>query len=327
MMLKRYIERTGHCKSINQLNQVHIELEKEMTPKEVERLNAIVNADRFWPVLRRRACYKLFLRTHHDAWRIKRIAHTAEWMQQLDYMMKRSRKRSAEAFGRQQINEHMRLFSAGGRKKSKTLVVCFTGGAQRMMMHTPVFLQFFDAKACDILMIQYPRSPEFKGYYHGLSGMGNSLEDAFESLTKLIPTEPYAKTVSMGTSAGAVVALRCAVYHQWEAALGVGVSSAEDARWKEALGETLGEAVVREVQQNEGRTELHLMYGVDDERDAGASEEWKTLVPEIRLHPVSDGEKEVKHNALFPLVRRGELESFFKEVLISSENERRITQE
>ncbi len=132
-MIRLYQRLTRNCQTVNQLNSVHIALENKMTPLQVTTL--------------RKQCAAKWTDESHPA---------NKWLEDLYNLYLKSGKEEPEVFTCKRINRHLRLYTSGiGLKQEKTLLICFTGCAQRLMMPIPVFLQHFDSEKVPRVMLKW----------------------------------------------------------------------------------------------------------------------------------------------------------------------------
>ena len=140
-----YRRAARHCRSVNRVNALHIALENRMTPPELVALHA---AQGRWFGLR--MWLQRAWRLLPAAWR-RADAGTApealrdEWLRKLHRFYTQAVKPTPEPFRRRKLSRHLRLYSAGGPRHDKTLLMCFVGGSNRPFLPLPVFLQHLDA--------------------------------------------------------------------------------------------------------------------------------------------------------------------------------------
>ena len=104
--------------------------------------------------------------------------------------------------------DHIYFYGDQFAPKEKTLLICFSGIAQRMMMPIPFFLQQLDARETDVLLI---RDPERNGFRTGIQGISNSIEAVIDQITQLLDISQYKKTAAIGASGGGFPALLTAM--------------------------------------------------------------------------------------------------------------------
>lgn len=314
-MIKRYKQQVKASQTVNALNRVHIELGNTMSPLELAALDKAMTA----PAGMVRSIGRLFSRpaeTAPEAFDAK--AHAREWLGQLSGLMALSGKYSPEPFERRALHSHINLYAAPHvPADTKTLVICFTGKKRRMMAHTPVFLQHFNAASSDILMVSYPREQRTMGYYEGIPGIGEGLESMIANLPMVLPFDSYRSLAVMGVSAGALPAMMTALRHGAAAALLVGMVAPTDQRAASVLGSEAGFHLGRMYAAARRKPLITLLHGAQAVHDAAAAAAWKAQISSIVLRDVSDAYP-VRHNPVMPLIHQGRMGALLDELLLVS---------
>lgn len=314
-MIKLYERLIGACKTINQVNRVHIALENWMTPRQ-------------WQVLRAQLLQSPaygFLTTSAAADKpaapgdIRYVQQ--QWLKSLQGMYDKSGQTSPQAYERRRLGRYVSLYkNAGEARSERTLVVCFTGAAQRMMCPLPVFMQHIDAAAHDVVLIRYPKG---KGYRHGLEGVADSFEAAVEWLSRILPCQNYSRVVAVGASGGGLPAVLTSLRLGFDAALTFGAGHPGDKRWSDALGYS-GEVLVRRFfEQRQKKIPLFLVHGADMPTDRQAAEALGRLLP-ASIIEVKGTNVPVGHNSLYPLLTAKKLRGFLRETILGPK--RRMSQ-
>lgn len=310
-MISGYRRAARHCRTANQIHALHIALENRMTPAELMALRT-AQGPWFGPrMLLRRA-----LRTLPPAWRrwhdeTAPAALRDEWLRKLQRFYSLARETRPQPYRRRKLSRHLRLYSAGGARDDKTLVLCFVGAAQRPGLPVPVFLQHLDARRHDVLMVGYPRG---KGLRQGLPELAGSFEASIDRLRDMVELGAYRRCVALGTSGGGTPAVLAALRLGLAAALSAGGGSPTDPRWLAALGEEVGELARRYARAASPLPRLVLAYGVDAPQDVAAARAFAACVP-AELRPVSDGRRPAPHNIFQLLLRRRRLRGFLESAL------------
>jgi len=307
-----YRRAARHCRSVNRVNALHIALENRMTPPELVALHA---AQGRWFGLR--MWLQRAWRLLPAAWR-RADAETApealrdEWLRKLHRFYTQAVKPTPEPFRRRKLSRHLRLYSAGGPRHDKTLLMCFVGGSNRPFLPLPVFLQHLDAARTDVLLVGYPRG---KGLRGGLPELGPSFEASIDRLPGLAGLDGYRRCVALGTSGGGTPAVLAALRLGLPAALSAGGGAPTDPRWTAALGEDVGGLARRYADASASPPHLMLAFGVDAKEDVAAAEAWARCVP-AELHAVRDGRRPAPHNLFALLLRRRRLQRFLESTLL-----------
>jgi hypothetical protein len=291
-MIDFYNRLVRGCKTHNQLNKLHIDLENRMTPLELDALRSELSPARHtWETL-----FRAPQRT--DPSPAQQL-----WIQNLHHLAAKSGKSCPEPFVRHRLRRRVTLFSAGGSRSGKTLAICFSGRAQRMMLPLPVFLQNIDSTQVDVAFM---RDPTRNSYRLGIGGVADSLEVSIDKLGDILGIGGYRSAVSIGTSGGGVPAVMSALRLNLNAALSVGGNHPDDPRWNTHEGTGLREIFRRYVDASTGAPRVYLVYGTDCVKDKEAAEAFAKVVP-AQLVTISVPNGSVEHNALYPVARSGGL--------------------
>lgn len=301
-MIEAYFERVAGCRTLNQVNAVHIAMTNLMTPME-----ALAVRDKLagggWAFPSDNvgadgsARLTAMLATHMD----KIVGDFVE-----------AGKERAEVFLRVPVVRDVWLFSKGGERSGKTLIIAFTGNADRLMMPTPTFMQHLDADAVDVLLL-VDRTKE--GYRRGLAGTAESIEDLILALPKLGQTQRYRRVVTAGTSGGGLPSVLAGLKLGVDAVMAVGCRTPHAGRWQDLPGVGLGGAELLAGWQSETTARnVSIIHGAQYTQDAAAAVDIAKLIT-ARVVPVSVDGIEVQHNALYPLVRARRFSAFLHEHL------------
>jgi hypothetical protein len=307
-----YRRAVRRCRSVNQVNALHIALENRMTPSE---LVALRREQGRWFALR-----TLLRRSRQlvpSSWR-RADAGTApaalrdEWLRKLHRFYTQAVKPQPEAFHRRKLSRHLKLYSAGGPRHDKTLLICFVGGSNRPFLPLPVFLQHLDASRTDVLLVGYPRG---KGLRGGIPELGQSFEESVDKLRDVAAIDAYRRCVALGTSGGGTPAVLTALRLGLPAVLSAGGGSPTDRRWSAALGEDVGDLARRYAAASTQLPQVTLAFGVDAKEDIAAAEAFAECFP-ADLLPVRDGRRPVPHNIFALLLRRRRLQAFLESTVL-----------
>lgn len=301
-MIEEYFERVAGCRTLNQINAVHIAMTNVMTPMEALAVrDRLGGGDWTFPAENigtdGSARLTAMLATHMD----KIVGDFVE-----------AGKERAEVFLRMPVARDVWLFSRGGDRSSKTLIIAFTGNADRLMMPTPTFMQHLDAATTDVLML-VDRTKE--GYRRGLTGTASSIEELIEMLPSLGETQRYRRIVSAGTSGGGLPSVLAGLKLGVDAVMAVGCRTPHAGRWQNLPGVGQGGADLLAAWHHETTAKsVSIVHGAQYAPDAAAAAEIAHLIT-ARVVPVAVEGVEVKHNALYPLVRAGRFSAFLREHL------------
>jgi hypothetical protein len=221
-------------------------------------------------------------------------------------------------YARRIISDNIQLFSANEHSCSKYIIVCFCGGLNRMMIPTPIFLQFMPEADCDILMI---KDPSRSGFLCGVPGFGRDLSEVAENIEARLDLGRYAAVKCLGVSGGGSAALYAGIMLDAERALSIcgkhrslKLASGGDARIAPFSGEEFDEMVREKVHST--RTRLILAFGSKSPKDIEGAQSLKSRLPSAELVGVDPFDN---HNVLFCLLKGGTLGAFFERFLFGSE--------
>ena len=298
--------------TVNQLNNIHINLANRMTPLELEGLQSeLPTAPSVWQNLIYKSSRKLpfKLPESYCIWqqKIEYAKSARDWIDMLHRACLQSGKAAPEPFIRRRLRQ-VALFSAGENRSGKILAICFAGNAQRMMMPMPVFLQHLDSSRVDVAFV---KDPKRKGFRKGIDGIAPNLDILIKELKSLLKTEEYLKVVTIGTSGGGLPAILTAVKLGLDAGMSVGGRGPDAPIWLTNDSKMAGELLISYAKQSSAEPRLFLVYGNDKPKDKAKAEALADVV-NAQLIPVSDPSGPVGHNALYPLVNQGKLTKFLE---------------
>ena len=299
-MLEVYDHLIADCETVNQLNRRHLSLELTLTPAEVVELNRqLVLDEAYWQVDgSNRHVRRDIIRVVTQAWVIK--------MRQFHDLGGKSR---PEPYLREELLRSVTRYSDGRGPAGKWLVVTLCGAAYRPMMSAPTYLQLFDADSTDVVLV---RDYYLKGFRQGITDLSDSLDATFALLPRLLDATAYAGVSVVGTSGGAVPALQFAMATGAHAAVAAGPSPPFDPDRRLPDGRLPGQ-VLQSLAERRPLPRMALLYGRES-LDRPAAEAVAELAP-VTLFEIAEPGETVGHNALLPLLRRGELGGFLAEHL------------
>lgn len=311
-MIEVYRRAARRCRSFNQLNALHIALDNRMTPLE---LMALREGQGRWFLLRtllQRGRHLLQQALRRDDTVTTPDTQRDRWLRKLLDLYAQAANPQPEPYRRRKLSRHLKLYSADGERRDKTLLICFVGSSQRPFLPLPVFLQHVDAKRHDVLLVGYPRG---KGLREGLPELAGTFEESIDKLRDVAQLDAYRRCVALGTSGGGTPALLTALRLGLPAALSAGGGSPTDKRWFAALGEDVGDVARRYAAALTRPPHVMLAFGVDAQKDVAAAEAFAQCVP-ADLRPISDARREVPHNVFQLLISRRRLRGFLESTVI-----------
>ena len=274
-----YIALTSQCRTQNQFNGLHIDLENLVTPIEISSLARVAQSRQLpKPVY---------------PW-LEKLARLSPGL--LD---------SPQRFERTALSENL-FFYRDPRKDAghKRLLVGFTGGARRLMMPIAIFLQALDSQLWDVVLLR--KGPERRPYTRGLEGLSRSLPGVLQFIQTAVGAKEYQRVVTLGTSGGGHAALLAAILMDGVLGVSVGGSSPQMP-----IGLGLRLRLAMHQARTSHRPELKLVFGADCARDR---EHALSLQASFggRLYSVAGV---AEHNPFRALLARGEFAEFLREIL------------
>ena len=231
----------------------------------------------------------------------------------INWMMKGHQ--TIRPYKRIKISDNINYFRApfGG---AKSLLLCFCGNADRLMLPTSTLLQHIPEDAFDILML---RDPSRKRYLAGVPGYADQIESVLSRVQQDIPFSQYRDIRCLGTSAGGAVALYSAVFLGAKRALSIGgvhptISEELDQLKAGGITGTELDDLIKSHLHNLSKVEMLAFFGDQIERDIEGGASLKRYLPHCRLGKVHNIET---HNVFFRLFERGHLTQFFQRYLFS----------
>ena len=322
-MIDLYERLMETCGTENQRNRVHILLENRMMPEELVALRAhyVGRAEpgRAELVARRVLGKSAQLLPHPSASpetvdsRLPRatIEHTQSWIGRLYGLFLHAGSPSPVSCTRRQLRRDVVVFSDGGPRERKTLLLCFSGNAHRMMMPMPVFLQSLRPPDVDVVWLRTQRG---QGYRTGIRGIAGSLASSIEGLRILLQPETYRKLAVMGTSGGGLPAIVTGLQLGADAVLSVGGNNPHDERWTaQDEGTGIAERLRQLSERPVRRPDLYLVHGSNHDRDAESAAAVVAILPWTRTVSVPGAD----HNALIPLLQRRRLHALFESTIVA----------
>jgi hypothetical protein len=279
-----YAAAARDCRTPNDFNRLHIDLETVLTPREMQALSRSLNIDREARQAR--------------AW-LHRLADRSPGM----FV-------SPQTFARSDVHELVTHYSDSVYPSAqKRLLLAFSGNAWRLMLPIANILQCLDARYWDVVLIK--RSGR-RSLLRGIEGVADNLPGLVRFTLSRFPSARYRQHATLGTSGGGYPAAAAALLSG--ARRGVSVCSGlpkEPPRF--LVGRS---AVVARVLSAARGTELLFVHGEREEDRLGAEKQLRSFGG--RLWPVAGVDH---HNVFLDLERRGELAGFLNDVLVCEEKE------
>lgn len=324
-MIALYRRLTRGCQSLNQLNAVHLALEFRMTPLDVMSIwsGLMLDARPGWPerarlwLLRRSARLPLLGKTRLllRLLAARRLhTHQRVWISKHRRRLKLAGDMPPVPFVRRRLRRAVSLYEDGGDRHGKTLLICFSGNARRMMMPTPLFLQHIDPRA---VSIGYLMTERHHGYRNGVLGVGDSLESAIDGLVDLLCLREYKRVAVAGASGGGLPAILAGLRLGADAVLAAGPNNPNDHRWAKFMNDE-GAASLFHRFMNDSRSmpAIHLVHGADSKKDIEAAMAIASFIAVQSVTSVSGAD----HGCLNQLVERRQFGRLLQSTVLALEN-------
>jgi hypothetical protein len=305
MIVKLYHRLEKYASTPNRLNKLRVSLENRITPLELAALTADAGPRES--------------REERKARRAdpNQAPSQSMWTKKLNDFSEKSGKTAPEPFLRRRLQKKTWLISDGKDNPDKVLMLCFTGGARRMMMALPIFLQQLDASRVDVILFIDPDRDGFRGSF--IDDENNLITQA----AKYIDRKKYRGIVSMGTSGGGLPSVLVALGLRLDAVLSVCGNDPHDLRWITSSGDDGAALVTRLAEAAKDKfPDIYLLHSEDYDLDANAAKSLAELVS-ARIISYSNADYVAKHNrpighaVLLPALQAGTLTSLLNATIFS----------
>ena len=181
--MQDYADLARQCRTRNQFNRLHIDLERLLTPEEIFALGRLALATAL-------------------------PKPTQAWLKDLRGLSPEMFV-APTLFSRLEISETVSLYRDGTLSRSeKSLLVAFTGNYRRLMMPIAVFLQSLDSRSWDVILL---RQDGERPYFPAAGPDPADLMSAMLSAGPDFRRSDYRRLVTIGTSGGGFPAIVAAV--------------------------------------------------------------------------------------------------------------------
>lgn len=219
-------------------------------------------------------------------------------------------------FARTPLSPQANFFACHAHRAPKSLLVCFCGVANRMMMPVPVFLQLVPEDRFDVLVL---KDPAGLGYLRGVPGLGGDLRQVAQAIASRLDCGSYADVRCLGVSGGGAAALYAGLLLQAERAVSVCGSHRSLASGPRGAGPAAGPTghefdALTAGRAGNGATRLVAVFGAQSARDREGAASLKEYLPACEMMAVANL---ADHNVLAGLLKNGALKAFLAEVLFS----------
>ena len=286
-MLESYVASVGRCKTINDINRLHLDLEVGLLPRELGDLVARVRTE------------VATLPTP-----------CARWIARMELLLGLS-DLPPQDYASEKLGDALSLLAVAAppeTRRMRTLVIGYTGNARRFLLPLPVFLRYCDGERYEFLML-VDRSRH--SYLRGVDGVAGDLPGMIVRVGDVIATRRYRRVVSFGTSSGGLAALWTAVALGLERGISI-AGAGPDHIGERGEDRVDVEALRSAVAARPGRVpELLYAFGALNERDRmkGLAHARYLPVTPIELPGIAS------HGGFLDLLKRRELRAFLERVL------------
>lgn len=234
-----------------------------------------------------------------------------EWVEKLVALCRRIRQ-PTQPFRRQALTADISFHEGSAPAgQQRSLVVAFTGVAQRMMMPLPPFLQALPADRCDVVVL---RDPDRCAFLAGVPGYAADMAALAARLAADLPMARYAERCCIGVSSGGAAALAFAPWFGARLALSLGGMHPRGMALRGATAEIDRFALDRlRVASAPPATRLVCVHGDDFLRDAVRSRLLAMTVPGSEVLVLRGV---ALHGAIAGLFQRNALARFMQEILL-----------
>lgn len=194
-------------------------------------------------------------------------------------------------------NDVLQLFQLSD-EPSSTVLVAFTGKARRVMMALPDFLQHSQALGVDVALVSVPE--QGATYWDGIPGYSDDLESLLARLSKDLSGYPLTESGVIGTSLGSIPAVIAGLHWRAKKVVAVGTFRPPADWWLGPLRPILdGES---HPDLTSGATAFLFVYGQHSPLDTTVAHDLAAL-----LGGEAEMVERAGHNPLHPLKQRGQL--------------------
>lgn len=224
---RAYLRFLTSAQTLNQINKLHIRFDNRMTPREQQLIVAHqvkqIERGSFGKLQSGRLSGAPGEISGDAAAPALDVPSTMEllhqWSLQWQADMAGDPDPGARSFFRSISTRGVSVYSSS--RPSNSVLLCFTGRANRMGLPTPNLLRSIPASEGDVVLVRAASPPD---YDRGIFGLGDRFLTALEALRTLVDGLGYSKINVLGSSAGALPAVLAAHYLGAENAIAMGPS-------------------------------------------------------------------------------------------------------
>lgn len=277
--MKDYLASASACKTKNEFNRLHIDLEVELSPLEITGLLARAEGDE----------REGFPQNSVKWLRTTRSLYPEVFAQ-------------PERYRRDRLSERVvRYEDPDIPRNRKRVLIAFAGAANRMGLPIAPFLQCFPSADWSVVLVNKERGRPFR---HGWKDGPNTFPGVVDVVRQLADTEEYAGIATVGSSSGGLPAILCACV------VGAGAGLALSGRF----GEDSRDHVMNILQRRIGEPRLTYAYGAEHGPDRQDAARMRSVFGAGEMKPIEGCEQ---HNVAGYLQAAGLLRALLFDTLIS----------
>ena len=323
-IVRLYERAIGACRTENERNSVHIALGNRITPGELKQLatHAGVSSALYGSTssekrslrsgvgirLRRLAFTHVDLENpfiHRSRQVLKpivgarEVSHTQHWLSNQTALCEMAGNEDIQPFMRAKRAPGVLLYTDGESRSVKTLTIVFSPKSQRPGMPVSTFLQLFNAATTDVALVANNRS---RGFQDGISGLSGDFTSSCLKLQDMLEASEYARTTTMGVSAGGLPSIVGAYLIAADACLAAGAVFSND---------TLLGLLASLATTGSREPAVTLLFSGEHVRDRESAHRFAEVCGNSRLMELPGRE----HNCLYELLKAGRLARVIEESL------------
>ncbi|HQU47748.1 MAG TPA: hypothetical protein PLM09_01235 [Casimicrobiaceae bacterium] len=284
-MLDAYVVEVLRCRTINEINRLHIRLEVSMTAADI---CAIIDGAR--------------------ARRAPLPPPSLHWLDRMDTLL-RGGGRPVQGYVREAWSRGINWYAAPGdaaARAGRRLVIAFTADTHRLLMPISLFLQHCPADRLEFLVLM---DLHRAFYLKGVDSLGTDLPTTIAAIAARFPPAKLRRAVCIGTSAGGLAAVWAAVELGAARAISVGGVTPQLVREQERMRGVDVAGFEAAIRRREGRLpEVLLVSGDGYEPDQAKARAMQELLPAAHIVVPESSQ----HNALFDAWNTGRLDGLME---------------
>lgn len=228
-----YLARAKTCRTANEWNRLHIDLENVLAPQELADLVRRVEA-------------------------AGPFEKTTKWLDRLRQLQP-TLFLTPRWFDSIPLHPNFTFYQGAAESRGRRLLFAFCGNAGRLMLPLPVFLQFLSPEMWDVLLV---RKRPGDSYLTGFAGANGGPPSIVAIAKELLAFEKYMSVTCFGTSGGGYAAITAALLIKAECGIAIGAALPLEGS-KDYL---VPPDIVSET-----RTRLKFVHGADCQLDAASA--------------------------------------------------------